>query len=235
VPAGFLVLPSAAGATTTNAAATDATSTDTRRSEAEAILFADDWVQTEAGTWEKEIDDVTTTLQVVLRTGNSPVFAATAAYLAEVWQTLGVAVEVEQFEQSDLVQSVIRPRDYQALLYGTDVTRALDFYPFWHSSQREDPGLNVALYTNITTDALLEDIRLTREPEERTELIQSFVEELAAETPAIFLYSPTFTYITNQKVHITPIARLARPSERFSLVSDWYVHHNDVWPFLQNY
>lgn len=221
IPAGFLV-----------ANTSSATTTEARLAAAKDLLFAGDWTLTEAGVWEKEIDSEPTELALTLKTANSPLFVQTANYLKTVWETLGVSVTIEVYEQSDLVQTAIRPRDYQALLFGADVGRSLDLYPFWHSSEREDPGLNIALYTNITADKLLTDARKTSDLEERDKLLSQFVDELNTETPAIFLFSPAFVYVTTPTLSLDLVGHIARPSERFANIETWYMDQSEVWPIF---
>lgn len=201
---------------------------------AKQILFSGDWTETEQSGWEKEIDGGATTLSITIRTANSSFFEKTANYLEETWSQLGVEVGVELYEQSDLVQAVIRPRDYEALLFGADVGRALDLYPFWHSSEREDPGLNIALYANITTDKLLEDMRTTRDIAEKNTLTKQFVNEVKDEIPAIFLFSPLFSYVLQENITISPMNKIMRPSERFSNIKNWYMSEDKVWPIFAN-
>ena len=141
-------------------------------------------------------------------------------------------VTIKQFEQSELVQGVIRPRQYEALLFGTVVGRELDFYPFWHSSQRNDPGLNVALYANVTTDTLLASARTASSFSDRKALYQQFSTELAKDMPAIFLYVPDYTYLTAPEVQNISLAGIARGSERYSAIGDWYIEKDAVWPFF---
>lgn len=212
-----------------------ATSTPLRENGAEAIaaaraiLLESGWNELEGGGWSKEIDGSDTVLAITIATANNGIFEDTAYYLDRVWSELGVEVSIELYEQTDLVQSVIRPRDYQALLYGMEIGRALDLYPFWHSSQREDPGLNVALYANITTDALLTKARTTQDPTERIESIRTFEEEILSETPAVFLFSPSFVYVMRPHITTADIDRIARPHERFSNIRDWYMREESVW------
>lgn len=226
VPPGFLEVQS-------SNTRTISTTTEARVATARNILFAGDWVETESGTWQKEIDGNNSTLAITLRTANTEVFQQTTDYLSSVWSAFGIEVNVEQFEQSDLVQSVIRPRDYEALLFGADVGRPLDFYPFWHSSQREDPGLNVALYTNITVDRLLGEIRTTQDTETRVQDVGLFITELEKELPAIFLFSPSLVYVLSDNISTVPMQKIARPSERFSNISKWYMEESKVWPMFR--
>ena len=84
---------------------------------ARSILEEGGWKQTESGQWQKRIGQDTETLSLTIRTGNSSLFEATATAVADMWRELGVDVEIEQYEQTGLVQSVIRARDFQALLF----------------------------------------------------------------------------------------------------------------------
>lgn len=212
----------------------EANDNEDRLSEARAKLEAAGWTVGTNQRLEKNIDGVATPLVFTVRSSNGVLFERTAAYLTEVWRELGAEVTFEFYEQSDLVQTIIRPRDYQALLFGMDIGRSLDLYPFWHSSSREDPGLNVSLYANITVDNLVSRMRVSTSTEQRDQLIEQFSAEIASEIPAIFLYSPSFEYVTTKEVRTTQFSKLQRPSERWSNVTDWYMHESGVWPMFAN-
>lgn len=211
-----------------------ATSSTNRIREAEAILIAGGWEQQGDGSWQKDIDEETTRLSITLTTANTTTFEKTATHLRDTWEKLGVDVNIALFEQSDLVQVIIRPRDYELLLFGTEIGRQLDLYPFWHSSQKDDPGLNISSYANITTDGLLETARTTQDISERNEALRQFETELSSEQPAIFLYSPTFTYLVRKDITTSPIEHIIKPSERFSQINSWYMSENNVWPIFAN-
>ncbi len=213
---------------------TGATTSDGDRAEiARGILRDSGWkLSVETGVWEKEIDDVVTPLEISIATVNNPLFEATAESVRAAWERIGVRVTVKQFEQSDLTQGIIRPRDYEALLFGTQVGRALDYFSFWHSSQRNDPGLNVALYANITTDALLEEARTAVDITKRNEALMRFSEEIQKETPALFLYQPEFIYVFPHAVIGATFVGTSEPHERFASVHDWYVDTDSMWSFL---
>lgn len=199
------------------------------------ILRDGGWkVNAETQIWEKTIDGTLTPLQFSITTANSSTFNNTAEFLKNQWGTLGADVSVKQFEQSDLTQAIIRPRDYETLLFGTQLGRSLDFYSFWHSSQRNDPGLNVSLYANITTDSILSEMRRKLEPEERQEVLMKFAEELNKETPAIFLYAPELLYIFPNRVVGATFTGVGEPQERFSNVYDWYIQTESIWPIFKN-
>lgn len=233
VPYGFLNTSTPETATSTNTGSTTPFTTElARKDTAIEILEDGGWTRTEDGFWQKDIDGSATILGVDIATANLPFLSNTSTYLESVWGDLGVKVSVRQYEQSDLTQTVIRTRDYEALLFGTTVTRTLDFYPFWHSSQRNDPGLNIALYANITADRALADARTSTSTEARDAAIGLFLSELHDDKPAIFLFAPTVTTITSKKLHWQPINKLTTLSERFANISSWYLTTESVWPFF---
>jgi peptide/nickel transport system substrate-binding protein len=186
----------------------------------------------DSGIWEKEIGGVVTPLSFTIATANQSGFAATAEFLKDAWEHIGASVQIDQFEQADLTQGVIRPRDYEALLFGTHLGRSLDYYSFWHSSQRNDPGLNVALFANITTDSLLTEMRKNTDPETRADQIEEFAEELSEENPAIFLYAPELLYVFPNDVAGASFKGVSDPEERYARVNEWFTETESVWPFF---
>ncbi|KXJ99123.1 MAG: Oligopeptide-binding protein AppA precursor [Parcubacteria bacterium OLB19] len=196
------------------------------------LLVKSGWTQNTAGFWEKEIDKSKETLSVTIKTSNSALFDKTATLIAEDWRKLGVEVQVEQYEQSGLVESVIRTRDFQALLFGLDMNRTEDLYPFWHSSQKDDPGLNISQYTNINVDRSLEKIRISKDDNEKRNAVAEINKIINQEVPAIFLFTPNMTYVIDKDITVTSMTKLDRPSDRFMNISNWYANTESLWPIF---
>ncbi len=201
--------------------------------QATTILTRAGWIKDNTGGWEKRIDGETQKLSISLRTANSPLFEQTTEIIARAWRELGVEVKVEQFQQGDLLQAVIRPRDFEALLFGLDMSRAVDLYPFWHSSQREDPGLNIAQYANIEVDRLLTSARTASTTEARDAAVSTATSIITREVPAIFLFVPNVVYVQDSRVTMTPISHISKPSERFMNVNEWHMNTDTLWPLFK--
>jgi len=169
-----------------------------------------------------------------LRTANTPELNAVLQEITTAWRTLGVAVETEQYEQTDLVQSVIRPREFSILLFGIDMSRSQDLYPFWHSSQQNDPGLNIAQYANISVDELLETARTSQDNAERLEAQTAASEIITEERPAIFLFQPSGLYVTRNDLNTTLVQNIGRDSDRFSSIESWHTDTSSLWPIFRN-
>lgn len=205
---------------------TTAESAEERREQAVRLLSNAGWEKdTETGLLTKK----DATLSVVITTANTPELKEAAEHVVDDWRAIGVDASLELFDTGQLHREIIRPRAYEALLFGEVVGRDGDLFPFWHSSQRNDPGLNVALYTSITGDAILEHLRTTLDPTEREELFASFVEELATDMPAVFLYTPDLLYVPPEHVLGIEIGVVHSPAERFLDVERWYTHTQRIW------
>jgi peptide/nickel transport system substrate-binding protein len=137
---------------------------------ARAILESGGWKFDQAnGVWTKGSAQLT----FALSTADTPELNATADAVATAWRQAGIKVNVQVYSLSELNSTVIRPRSYDAVLFGEVVGRELDLYAFWHSSQRNDPGLNLSLYANAKADTLLSQARAsTKQAGPRQALLQ---------------------------------------------------------------
>lgn len=185
----------------------------------------------ETNQWENGDGEI---LAFTLATANTPELKSAAQIVARQWTQAGIPVKVNVFEIGDLNQNVIRPRDYEGLLFGEVVGRGSDLFAFWHSSQRDDPGLNIALYTNATADKILSETRAVSDPDERDELYKKFEEEIRDDVPAVFLYTPDFLYITPENLLGDDITFVTTPSERFGNVYEWHKNTQRVWHFFSD-
>lgn len=203
---------------------------------ARLILEEAGWERNEEdGVYELEKKEETIRLSVSFTTVSTPELMQTAERIADSWREMGAEVEVKVFDTTDLTQSVIRPRRFDVLLFGMVIGHELDLYAFWHSSQRNDPGLNIAQYADIEADALLEKMRTEQDNTVRTELYQQFSELVQKKNSAFFLYAPDFIYLVDSRVQNVTIHPLVDPSERFDSVHTWYIETDNVWSFLKGF
>ena len=172
---------------------------------------------------------VTTKLEFSISTGNVPELVRTAELIKQDLAVIGIKVEIKIFETGNLNQSVIRPRKYDTLLFGTIINRESDLFAFWHSSQRKDPGLNVAMYTNAKVDKILEDAFVSLDEQFRIKKYIQFSEEIKKDIPAVFLYSPDFIYIVSKNRKEPKIDRIISPSDRYLNAYLWYIQTEKVW------
>ncbi|TSC64323.1 MAG: putative ABC transporter substrate binding protein [Parcubacteria group bacterium Gr01-1014_106] len=168
-------------------------------------------------------------LRFTLSTTDWPEYVRTAELLAEQWRVIGADVSVQPATVGTMQTDILRPRNYDALLYGEVLGVDPDPYPFWHSTQTRDPGVNLALFKDREADKLLEEARKTTNTEKRAAIYRKFQERIIGEAPAIFLYSPTYAYALPHRVQGTFMESGPLPSDRFATVETWSMRTTRLW------
>lgn len=150
----------------------------------------------------------------------------TASILKERWESVGVdEVNILKLSSEDLLENVLKPNNYEILLFGNIAEIPEDVFPFWHSKERFYPGLNLSLYKNTRADALMESIRQSDIAEERQELVEELQSVIENDAPAIFLYSLPYVHIHTNKLKgfMAEGEIISSPSERLQNVAEWHV------------
>jgi len=197
-------------------------------------LTKDGWVKGPDGflkktTTNKSKKKTSATLEFSISTGNAEELTKTAEIIKQDLAKIGMKVNIKTFEIGNLNQSVIRPREYDSLLFGQIINHESDLFAFWHSSQRKDPGLNIAMYTNTKVDKILENAAVTLNEQARIKKYAQFEDEIKKDMPAVFLYSPDFIYVISKNLKGFSIDHLISPTDRFSNIYLWYTKTENVW------
>jgi len=160
-------------------------------------------------------------LTITLTTVENQEYNRTAEIIKNNWEALGIKTEINIVPKEKIRSDIIEPRSYQALLFSQVVRN--DLFAFWHSSATENPGGNLAIWSNNEVDDLLEALRTLENPEEITAKKIRLQEILADQVPAIFLYNPIHLYPVNKKIQGLTTRRIILPADRFAHVADWYI------------
>ena len=208
----------------------DSTSTnESNKEKAKAILAKAGWVLDSNGVLEKKDKKSTQILEFSISTSDTPDLKDTAEIVKADWESIGAKVDIKVFEYGDLSQNIIKTRKYDALLFGESINKGLDLYAFWHSSQRNAPGLNVAMYVNSKVDKLLEDARATTDESVKNSKYDDFQKIITDEIPAVFLYSPEYIYIVPNDIQNITFNSITSPSDRWHGIEKWYIATDSVW------
>jgi len=204
---------------------------DLRTQEARDILEKDGWVLNAANVYEKtdKKKKTVTLLEIAISVPDVAELKEAAGLIKEDWEKIGVHVVLKVFEQASFTTEVLSPRKYDAIFYGQITGRNPDPYAYWHSSQRNAPGLNIALYANKNVDKILESARKEEDEAERAILLQKFNDAIKEDIPAVFIYSPDFLYAIGSSVRGMHTGLITTESERFLDINDWYVRSERVW------
>ncbi|TSC91250.1 MAG: putative ABC transporter substrate binding protein [Parcubacteria group bacterium Gr01-1014_2] len=189
------------------------------------ILENSGW-QDKNGDGIREKDDRLLEIQLVVPLRKD--FVAIGGELKKDWEAVGMKIDLITASVIELQQNYIQPRTYQMLLFGEVLNIEPDPFSFWHSSQKKDPGLNLALYDASGADKLLEEARQSLNPVIRANKYNDFQNLVIEDLPAIFLYSPYYIYPQAKKIKGFEINLMGLPSERFVNVAEWYIETKRV-------
>ena len=161
--------------------------------------------------------------KIVITTADNPLLTSLAEEIKNQLTSFGIETEIQVYEVTRIKQEIIKERNYQVLLFGQVLGIIPDPFPFWHSSQRKYPGLNLVDYQNKNLDKILEELRETMEEEQRKKLLEKAQEILLSDLPAIFICNPNYLYFVSEKVKGIEGELIPNPSERFSQIQNWYI------------
>ena len=201
---------------------------------AQDILNKDGWKKGTDGFLQKTITGknkkkTISYLEFSISTGNAPELVKSAELIKQDLENIGMKITIKTFEIGNLNQGVIRPRKYDALFFGQIINDESDLLAFWHSSQRKDPGLNVAMYTNANVDKILADASTTIDEKARVKKYIQFENEIKKDMPAVFLYSPDFIYIVSKNIQGFSLDHIITSGDRFLNSYLWYTKTDNVW------
>lgn len=162
-------------------------------------------------------------LEITLTTADQPQYVAVAQIIKSNWEQIGFKVNLNIVDKTKIVADNIASRKYEALLFSQNMSSDPDPFAFWHSSQNEYPGANLAVFTNKQVDQLLEDGRKNIDLEKRTKNYWEFQKILAKELPVIFLYSSTYTYAQDKDIKGFDVSEISSYYDRFANINEWYI------------
>jgi len=172
------------------------------------------------GSWRKKDDEY---LRLKIATIEREENILIVEEIKNNWEKIGVKVDLEIVSGSLIQTEIIQPRNFDVLFFGQVVGADPDPYAFWHSTQINEAGYNIANYNNKDVDELLEEARLESDKNKRIEKYKKFQEIIAEDVPAIFMYSPIYIYLQSKKINNFDIKDIITPSDRFNNIEEWYL------------
>ncbi len=179
-------------------------------------------------------------LTLRLLTSSAPAaYSDVAQMIKNQWLQLGVQVEIDIPASRDAFQDKLQRRDYDVLLFGQSLLDNLDSYPYWHSSGKQkasgnakdlrSDAYNLSQYSSFKADTLLETIRTTSKEDERQKALKGLQEQLKNDVPAVFLYSPLYTFAYHRRILGVELGSLSLHSDRFLTLQKWYVKEQRIF------
>jgi peptide/nickel transport system substrate-binding protein len=153
-----------------------------------------------------------------------PPYEAIARKVAADLSKVGISASVRPVSTASLIHDALNPRKFQMALTAFDNGPDPDVFTFWHSSQAHSGGFNFAnMKRNVFIDKDLEDGRASLDTATRAKAYNDLQELFVQEVPAVYLYSPTFFFVVDHRIHGVRLDTALEPDERYAHVADWYI------------
>ncbi len=191
------------------------------------ILEKNGWQKNEVGIYEKKKNDQTLKASITLEYVDEKKFETLVKNLKNYLEKSGISVKILKKDSNSIINESIRGREFETILFGLDLGVRPDFYYFFHSSQRTDPGANISSVTSTSVDENLEKLREKKEG--RAETLEKLEKNIYEEFSLIPLYSNKYSYFYNENLKNLNIYKVDNWSERFFDIENWYLYTEKVF------
>lgn len=145
--------------------------------------------------------------------------------LVSNWRAIGVDIETQLVTTDNIQQNVLLPRAYDVFVYELAIGADPDVFAYWHSSQADPRGLNLANYRSTKADEALASAQSRLEADLRQRKYETFVDQWLVDTPAIALYQPVLPYVTTDTARSLLLeSDVIDAADRYRSVENWTIN-----------
>lgn len=137
--------------------------------------------------------------EVVTNTGNDIRINA-AEILQYQLAKIGVTMKIRVMEWQAFLNTVVHPRNFEAVILGWSLALMPDAYPIWHSDSDKKGAFNFVGYHNKEVDALIEKASKTVDLNELESLYKTIFVKITQDVPYLFLYIPSSITVVNSSI-----------------------------------
>jgi len=139
------------------------------------------------------------TFTVVTNTNNS-IRVNAAQILQYQLAKIDIDMKIRVVEWQAFLNTVVHPRNFEAVILGWGLSLMPDARSIWHSSSDVTGGFNFVGYSNKKVDRLIEKGEVTIDKKELGRIYKQLFKEITDDIPYIFLYIPNSISVVNRKI-----------------------------------
>jgi peptide/nickel transport system substrate-binding protein len=129
---------------------------------------------------------------------------STRVYAAQILQyqlkKAGVNMKIRVMEWQAFLNTIVMPKNYEAILLGWGLSLMPDAKPLWHSDSIKKGGFNLVGYKNKEVDALIDKAATTVDQDKLSSLYKDIFSKIANDLPYLFLYIPNNITVVNKEI-----------------------------------
>ncbi len=152
---------------------------------------------------------------------DNPSNSTLVKYLVSEYEKEGVLLNPVAKTYDQMTREVLASRDFEIILYEIEVSIDPDQYNIWHSLKIDYPNLNISGFKFDRVDVYLERARKSLDKKLRYENYVSFQKAILTDTPAIFLYEPSYTYVIRKDIKNFNNSDAKFPQRRLKNINLW--------------
>jgi len=112
----------------------------------------------------------------------------------------GIKMKIRVLEWQAFLNTVVFPREFDAVLLGWSLGLIPDAYSIWHSDGDKKGGFNFVGYHNAEVDRLIIEAKSKINPKEFAAIYRKIFKLIAKDNPYIFLYIPNSITAVSKKI-----------------------------------
>jgi len=129
---------------------------------------------------------------------------ALRVYAAEILQyqlaKIGVKMNIRVMEWQAFLNTIVHPRNFEAIILGWGLSLMPDAYPLWHSSSDKKGGFNLVGYHNSEVDRLIAAGAKTVDRKKLGIIYKKIFKLISDDLPYLFLYIPNSITVVNSTI-----------------------------------
>ncbi len=171
------------------------------------------WRDTDGdGVRDKVIDGQKVQLQFELMIfADSPMYRRIAEVMKDSYQQIGVRMLINPNKWSLMLQR-LRKRNFDACMLGWSLPWRGDPFQIWHSSQADLPeSSNSISYRNPQVDKLIDQLRVTLDPQEQYKLYRQIHRLIYEDQPYTFLFQDKASVMRHSRLENVKLYPKQRP------------------------
>ncbi|MEA3497460.1 MAG: peptide-binding protein [Campylobacterota bacterium] len=112
----------------------------------------------------------------------------------------GIDMKIRVMEWQAFLNTIVHPRNFDAIILGWGLSLMPDARSIWHSSSDKTGGFNMVGYKNSEVDKLIEDGEITINKEKLSKIYKKIYKKISDDIPYLFLYIPNSITVVNKNI-----------------------------------
>ena len=136
----------------------------------------------------------------VVTNANNSIRVNAAQIMQYQLEKIGVEMKIRVMEWQAFLNTIVHPRNFDAIILGWSMSLMPDAYSIWHSESDKKGGFNLVGYHNKVVDELIEKGSKTIDRKKLAIIYQNIFKHISEDLPYLFLYIPNSITVVNSSI-----------------------------------